>query len=273
MSTSIEEIRVDALGASAEFGNIQGGVFNVVTKQGGNIFAPDFSYYSQAQTLTSQPVLFPCPGCSPPQTGYTRAGYRDMTTHLGGPLVRDRAWFFAGYQYLRDSDSQPGTDPRLPRASEYDKVFAKVTWQITRRLKLVSSLHDEFWVSPQRPTVTQPFETTVRTSGTRPTATFGQLTDIASDNTLWDARVSRFAAPQTSDPSTGNRTIPNRIDLATGIQSGGPQGFGGLTLIRTTVAGSVSHFRSLLGAAHELKAGVQQEQGKHFGWTAFQNGS
>ncbi|HYM26353.1 MAG TPA: TonB-dependent receptor, partial [Vicinamibacterales bacterium] len=31
-----QEVHVDSLGASAEFGNIQGGVFNVVTKQGGN---------------------------------------------------------------------------------------------------------------------------------------------------------------------------------------------------------------------------------------------
>lgn len=268
----IEEVRVDALGASAEFGNVQGAVFNVVTKQGGSTFAPDFSYYAQTQDLTGQPVLLSCPGCSQSQTGYTRVRYRDLTTHLGGPLVRDRAWFFAGYQYLRDADSQPGTDPRFPRTSEYDKVFAKVTWQITRRLKLVSSLHDEFWVSPQRPTLTQPFETTVRTSGTRPTSTFGQLTDVSSDNTLWDARVSRFVAPQTSEPSTGDRTIPNRVDLATGIQSGGPRGFGGLTLIRTTVAGSVSHYRTLLSAAHEFKAGLQVENGEHVLWGAFADG-
>ena len=37
--------------------------------------------------------------------------YRDFATTLGGPVVRDRVWFFAGYQYLRDYDSQPGTDP------------------------------------------------------------------------------------------------------------------------------------------------------------------
>jgi hypothetical protein len=268
----IQEVRVDALGAPAEFGNIQGGVFNVVTKQGGNIFQPDFSYYSQMQGLTAESVLLPCPDCSELQTGYARVRYRDLTTHLGGPLVRDRMWFFTGYQYLRDFDSQPGTDPQYPRTSEYDKFFGKVTWQMTRRLRLVSSLHDEFWVSPQRPTFTQPFETTVRTSGTRPTATFGQLTDVSSDSTLWDLRVSRFVAPQTSDPSTGVRTIPNRLDLATGRQSGGPQGFGGFTLIRTTVAGSVSHYRSWLNAAHELKAGVQLENGEHFGWTSFAGG-
>jgi hypothetical protein len=268
----IEEIRVDALGASAEFGNVQGAVFNVVTKQGGNIFTSDFSFFIQTPGLTGQPVVLAGAGGGQPETGYTRIRYRDLTTHLGGPLVRDRAWFFGGYQYLRDSDSQPGTDPRFPRTSEYDKVFAKATWQITRRLKLVSSLHDEFWVSPQRPTLTQPFETTVRTSGSRPTATFGQLTDLVSDSTLWDVRVSRIFAPQTSEPSTGNRTVPNRLDLGTGVQSGGPQSFGAFALKRTTLAGSLSHYRSMLGAAHELKVGLQLENGQHRLWNSFPGG-
>src|ERR1051325_3985685 len=107
----IQEVHVDSLGASAEFGNIQGAVFNVVTKQGGNLFAPDLSYYGQPDSLTSHPVDLPCARCSEPETEYTRVQYRDFTSHIGGPLVPNRAWFFAGYQYLRDADSQPGTDP------------------------------------------------------------------------------------------------------------------------------------------------------------------
>lgn len=268
----IEEVRVDALGASAEFGNLQGAVFNVVTKQGSNLFAPDMSFYAQTQELTSHPIQLSCFRCSEPVTEYTRVHYRDFTTHLGGPVVRDRVWFFAGYQYLRDADSQPGTDPLFPRISAYDKVFGKVTWQITPRLKVMSSVHNEFWVHPQQPTFSQPFETTVRTSGTRPTATFAHLTDVISPNALWEARVSRFVAPQRSEPSTGDRSTPNRVDLATGIQSGGPQGFSALTLVRTTMATSLSHYRSFLGADHELKVGTQIEDGKHFGWLAFQGG-
>jgi len=268
----IQEVRVDSLGASAEFGNIQGGVFNVVTKQGGNLFAPDFSYYGQTHDLTSQPVQLTCPRCSVPQSAYTRVRYRDFTTHLGGPLIPNRAWFFAGYQYLRDSDSQPGTDPRFPRTTKYDKVFAKVTWQITERMKWMSSFHDEFWTTPQRPTLAQPFRTTLVASGTRPTATFGQLTDTLTNNTLLDVRVSRFVAPSTNNPATGDRTTSNRVDLATGIQSGGPQGFGAGSLERTTVAGSVSEYRSFVGTNHEMKFGVQIENGQNSGWTAFPGG-
>jgi hypothetical protein len=195
-----------------------------------------------------------------------------LTTHLGGPLVPNRAWFFAGYQYLRDSDSQPGTDPLFPRNSQYDKLFGKVTWQITDRIKWMSSIHDEFWSTPQRPTLVQPFQTTLISSGTRPTATFGQLTDTLTDSTLLDVRVSRFAAPSTNDPATGDRTTPNRVDIATGIQQGGPQGFGAGTLGRTTVAASLGRYAALLRADHEMKFGVQVEQGQNSGWTAFQGG-
>ena len=268
----IQEVHVDSLGASAEFGNIQGGVFNVVTKQGGNLFSPDLSFYSQPDALTSHPVDLPCARCSEPETEYTRVQYRDFTSHIGGPLVPNRAWFFAGYQYLRDADSQPGTDPLFPRSSKYDKLFGKVTWQITERLKWMSSFHDEFWTVPQRPTLVQPFPTTVVQSGTRPTGTFGQITDTLSNSALLDVRVSRFAAPSTSEPATGDRTVPNRLDLATGIQSGGPQGFGAGRLERDTVAASLAEYRSFAAADHEIKFGAQIERGENSGWTAFQGG-
>ena len=64
-------------------------------------------------------------------------------------MRRDRLWFFGGYQYLRDYDSQPGTDPKFPRTYEQDKIFAKLTWHLKPGLQLMQSFHDEFWVNPQ----------------------------------------------------------------------------------------------------------------------------
>ena len=40
-------------------------------------------------------------------------------------------WIYGGYQYLRDYDNQPGTDPRFPREFEADRMYWKYTWQIT----------------------------------------------------------------------------------------------------------------------------------------------
>jgi hypothetical protein len=260
----IQEVQVQTVGASAEFGNIQGAVFNVVTRQGSNAFQYDASYYWQGAGLTGQPVLLPVQRGTQPESGYERAGYRDFATSLGGPVVRDRAWFFAGYQHLRDSDSQPGTDPAFPRRYEQDKLLAKLTWQIAPSLRLLSSYHIEFWVNPERPTLVTPFETTLRFNGRVPTTTFAHVTHTPSSNTLWDARVGRFVLSQNNDPASGSITTPNRSDRVTGVSSGGPPSFGDFNLMRTTAKATVTHYRpGLLGADHELKAGGQAEKGRH----------
>jgi TonB dependent receptor/Carboxypeptidase regulatory-like domain len=269
----IQEIQVHSVGASAEFGNVQGAVINVVTRQGSNRFLYEASYYGQTAGLTSQPVVLDLPAPATGQSGYERARYRDFTTNLGGPVVRDRLWFFTGYQYLRDYDSQPGTDPTFPRTFEQDTVFAKLTWNLAPKWQLMQSFHDEFWVSPERPTIVTPFEVTTRTHATVPAMTFGHLTHTLSANTLWDVRAGRFVYSQHNPPRTGDRTTPSRFDRLTGVTSGAPRQFGDLTIMRTTGKATISHYRpGLLGADHQWKAGVQLERGEHDGSTVTPTG-
>jgi carboxypeptidase family protein/TonB-dependent receptor-like protein len=259
----IQEIQVQSVGVSAEYGNIQGTVFNVLTRQGGDRFQYDASYFGQTAGLTSQPVLLPVAG-RPSPSGYERTRFRDFTTNLGGPVVHDRLWFFTGYQYLRDYDSQPGTDPAFPRTYEQNKIFAKLTWKLTPSMQLMQSFNDEFWVSPQSPTLVTPFEATQRLNASVPTMTFGHLTHTLSTNTLWDARVGRFVYSRHDDPSTGDATTPSRFDRVTGVTSGNPPQIGALTLIRTTVKATLSHYSpGLFAADHQWKVGTQIEKGEH----------
>lgn len=261
----IQEVQIQSVGASAEYGNVQGAVINVVTKQGSERFLYDASYYGQTAGLTSQPIRRSI-GDSGRRSGYERARYRDFTTNLGGPAVRDRLWFFGGYQHLRDYDSQPGSDPRFPRTYEQDKLFAKLTWRLAPHWQLVQSVHDEHWVNPEQPTLAKPFEATLRLYASVPAITFGHLTHTASANTVWDVRVGRFVYSREDDPSTGDRTTASRLDRVSGLASGGPQTFGGLTLIRSTAKATVNHYRpGLLGADHQWKMGGQVEKGESHG--------
>ncbi len=189
---------------------------NVITRQGGERFSFDASYYWQTAGLTSQPVQI-SGTTGAPATGYERVKYHDITSNLGGPVRRDRLWFFAGYQHLRDYDSQPGTDPAFPRTYEQDKIFAKLTWRLAPRLQLVQSYHREFWVNPELPTVTKPFEATQRRHASVPAITFGHLTHTLSSNTVWDVRAGRFTFDRQDDPSTGSTTTPSRMDRRTGV--------------------------------------------------------
>jgi hypothetical protein len=260
----IQEVQVQSVGASAEFGNLQGAVVNVITRQGSDRFLYDASYYGQPAAMTSQPVELAYPGSGQRISGYERVKYHDVTTNLGGPVVRDRVWFFTGYQHLRDYDSQPGTDPAFPRTYEQDKIFAKLTWRLRPGLQLLQSFHEEFWVNPELPTLVKPFEATQRRHATVPAITFGHLTHTVSANTVWDVRVGRFVFTREDDPSTGSVTTPSRIDRLTNVLSGAPQTFGELTLIRTTAKGTINHYRpQLLGADHQWRIGGQLEKGEH----------
>ena len=52
----IQELQIQSVGASVEYGNVQGAVVNVISKSGGNRFQYDAAYYWQTGALTSQPV-------------------------------------------------------------------------------------------------------------------------------------------------------------------------------------------------------------------------
>lgn len=260
----IQEVQIQSVGASAEFGNVQGAVINIVLKQGSDRLLFDASYHGQTAGLTSQPALLrPLPPKTG-QSGYERAEYRDFTTNLGGPVVRDRLWFFVGDQYLRDYDSQPGADPAFPRIYEADKIYAKLSWRLGPAWQLVQSIHDQMGVNPDRPTLVTPFEATTLPRISAPAMTFGHLTHTVSANTLWDVRVGQFVFTQNDESSTGGFTTPSRIDRTTRVTSGAPSQFGDLTIRRTTAKATLNHYRpGLWGADHQWKIGWQVERGEH----------
>jgi hypothetical protein len=260
----IQELHVQAMGASVEFGNVQGAVFNVVTKQGGATFAGETSYYGQPADLTAQPIVLPVANGTQPSSGYERERYRDLSTNVGGPAMRDRLWFFGAYQYLRDYDSQPGADPAFPRRYEQNKVFTKLNWKLTRSLQMMQSFHKEAWVNPTPPTLAAPFVTTQRVHASVPNMTFADVTQVLSDRTVWEARAGRFLLRQDADPSSGDRTTPFHTDQVTGLSSGNASQITTLHLDRFTAKAVLHRYQpAWLGADHEFKAGMQIERGAH----------
>ena len=266
----IQEIQVQSTGASVEFGNLQGAVFNVVTKQGGDRYEYDASYYAQHSSLTAQPVLISPPNTTLTPTGYERVRYHDFTTNLGGPIRKERVWFFTGYQYLRDYDSQPGADPAYPRTYEQNKFFGKLTWRPTQSLQIMHSFNQEKWVNPMVPTVAVPFIATQRVYASVPSMTFANVTQVLSDKTVWEARIGRFLVHQDGDPSSGDWLTSPRRDSVTGVWSKNAQQFNAVTFDRITAKAVLNRYqREWLGADHHFRAGTQIERGEHRATTAF----
>jgi len=257
----IEEVEIMSLGPSAEYGNVQGAVFNVVTRQGTNDFRVDTSYYSMSDSLTSKPLKLPC-NCPDGQTGYTRDRFHDFNVNGGGPILRDRLWFFAGFQYQSDYVNQPGTNPQFPREFDTNRYFYKLTWQISSKLKLLHSFSDDRQTNPATPSVSRPYELLTTSTGTSRVLAF-DVTHLLGKDTWAAYRVSGFVTPyRLTVPNNGSYTLPRRNDQVTGLASGGASTYAYHKQSRTEIHGKLSHYATdFLNADHDFKFGVQWSRG------------
>lgn len=99
----IDEVQVKSSGYAAEFGGATGGVISVISKSGTNQFRGELGTYFTGDQLVSKPR----PTLRQTLTNvnvaeyitYPEDEYRrwEPFGQLGGPIVRDRLWFWAGY--------------------------------------------------------------------------------------------------------------------------------------------------------------------------------
>ena len=97
---AVQEFQVNANAFSAEFGRAGGAVINVVTKSGTNRFSGSVFEFYRDKALNANTAINESLGR--PKSPYH---YHQFGGVLGGPLVRDRHFFFANY------DGQRNTQP------------------------------------------------------------------------------------------------------------------------------------------------------------------
>lgn len=95
---AIKEFQVVATGASAEFGRTAGGVVNVITKSGTNDFRGSIFHYQRLEALTSNT------SDGKPLTDFHREQFGGT---LGGPIKRERAFFFAAFEQITGNLQRP----------------------------------------------------------------------------------------------------------------------------------------------------------------------
>jgi hypothetical protein len=256
---AIEEIEILSTGASAEYGNFQGAVFNVVTRQGGNNWRFGGSYYHTNQNLTSQLIEREC-DCPEDKTGFNRGQFHDLNLRAGGPIVNDRLWVFGGLGYQQDYKSQPGDDPRLLEEWIAGRISWKLTWQITPKLRCMHSFHKG---SARYPWSWKPAYDVMTTFTWDDVAfTLANLTHTVTENTLWDLHVSTSFPHLSMEPDGGNGIEPLRYDLATNESTGSTGILNGKSH-RFALHGKVSHYAAdFLSGDHDFKFGVQLEYEK-----------
>ncbi|MBP7779595.1 MAG: TonB-dependent receptor [Acidobacteria bacterium] len=256
---AIEEIQVLSLGAPADYGNLAGAVFNVVTRQGSNQFKGDLNFYFQNQSLTGRNTTTDQDGDQP----YNRDEFKDMTVQLGGPAVKDKLWFFGSFQYQKDADSQPGTPKEFPAISTAKRYFWKLNYQINQNNRLQAQMHDDFYRIPGRASATTAPSTIGVENGHNPSPGF-LWSSVLTPTTVLEARYSGFYGVDHGDPLDGGpRVARHYYDLDTGNQTGGIYLWYDGKSAKTAFSGKVTKYADdFMGGSHDFKVGVQFNSGR-----------
>lgn len=127
LEDSIQEIQVLTSGLSAEYGRFSGGVVSVITRSGGNRYSGGFRLDVTNPSWTAE---------TPYETSRATSRASKISPvyqgTLGGPVLRDRLWFFGGARVERtttqSSFSQTGI--AFTRQNDNTRYEAKLTGTI-----------------------------------------------------------------------------------------------------------------------------------------------
>ena len=116
---SIQEIQFQTSGYEAEYGSATGGIVNLVTKSGGNQFAGTLDIRYQNDSFQESGDNY--------DASQLDSLREEVDVTLGGPILRDKLWFFAAYQYVKSDFTPIGAPSTRSFIGNYP--LAKLTWQ------------------------------------------------------------------------------------------------------------------------------------------------
>lgn len=264
--SSIEEITVETGMHKAEFGGVKGAVIQVITKSGGNNFSGDATVYLQQKSFQSDNTKG-----TPFEGKFIGFDYEYQPNFtLGGPVKREKAWFFISLDTRIYRDYVQGYPYNSEQHQAIDRPwyrpFGKLTWQIGPKDKLTTSLHYSYTTNNHGGANRyMTIDTTTKAPEWGITAS-SQWTRVFSEKLLFNARVGYFY-------NFGNRILKNDNQRVRETRTGEYTGSGGYyhenKRGRWQFSTDSTYFVEDWHGSHELKVGSEMEfswNGSHRTW-------
>jgi outer membrane receptor protein involved in Fe transport len=137
----VQEVEVKTGAYGAEYGKATGGIFNVITKSGGNEFRGDVFGNFTTKGLVRDTKNFPFTGSAPNGFSEIDAGF-----DLGGPIQKDKLWFFGAFNPQQRKNYFLTQSFHAPVNNKITTPFysGKVTWGINTNNTMTLSTFGDF---------------------------------------------------------------------------------------------------------------------------------
>lgn len=125
----VQEVEVKTGAFGAEYGKSTGGIFNVITKSGGNEFHGDVFGY-----LTAKSFVRDVKSSALPLIGAASSKFSDLDAgvDIGGPIKKDKLWFFGAFNPQQRKNEFLTQTFQVPVENKITTPFyaGKLTWGI-----------------------------------------------------------------------------------------------------------------------------------------------
>jgi len=266
----LQEVEVVTGGMPAEIGTTSGGFINIVTKAGGNAFTGVLQGFYDSQDFST--IVLPeeqlrAMGLGKPAVAVFAY---DLSGSLGGPVIKDKMWFFVNGRYYQDkrgSGFKPWTDPTGVFHGDYDLLshapegYLKLSYQPMKalRISLTGNMRWEFNNSAQSG-LYNPIEASSYRDPWRYFSILPVVTWIPNPNMIVEARVG-YLGNDMYFP-TYHPELPYNRDRYTGYTFGSTERELWTGRPGKQASLHVTRFQdNLLGGDHEIKAGVEWAYG------------
>ena len=245
---AIDELAVHTGGFEAEYGQGVGAVVNVVTRSGGNDFTGTLDARYRDERLVEEGEHF--------DRDAQASSRRVLSATLGGPVLRDRLWFFAAVDSTVDRHQDEGAP--VPYDDETRSWFGKLSWQVgASRLVLKGSS----WAQTIDGFNSSRFITASASKTQQVDFDVWQLesSSVLSDRALLEAQVGSFWSPGEEYPTSASRDTVGHYNLDTEVLSEAAVWVAREDTARDELRLAVSLFAEGAGD-HELKLGADYQR-------------
>ena len=137
----VQEVEIKTGAYGPEYGKSTGGIFNVITKSGGNEFHGDIYGYGTTKGLVREVKNFPFTGSA--FNGFSEA---DVGGDIGGPIIKDKLWFFGAFNPQKRKNYYLTQTFHVPVQNDVTIPFyaGKITWALNPRHTFTASTFGDF---------------------------------------------------------------------------------------------------------------------------------
>src|SRR4051812_22716839 len=252
---SNEEVAVSAAGGDVEMNSPGSAVVNTI-KSGGNKFKMlnNLTYQQESFVGDNNSAALATRG----YTGQPNIKFWEGHTDVGGPIKRDKVWFFGAYNHFKIDKQISG----VPRAIAtdlgiFDNYTTKETWKVSQKDTVVGYFQ---WGRKQKPN--RGLSVTVAPEAAQPQDSVswvykGQASRVWSNRLFTDVKVNLFGYDFPLGVKADYKTATPRLDTGTSFNSGAAWDAFDLARQKPAVTAQSTYYVPAAKGSHDLKVGFE----------------